>query len=392
MSLATEFRPTCWSEVVGQPVAVATMRNMVKAGKVQPTHVLHGPRGTGKTTAARILAAALNCERQDGDACRECASCRALADGSSLALIEMDAASHGLVDDVRRIRDEAQYVSMDRCKVYCLDECQSMSPKAWEAALKILEEPPENVVFLFCTTELHKVPATVLSRAFVLPFNRVGLDLLVGRLELIAKQRGLTLDREVLTEIAQRADGSVRDSISLLEQVSVLAGGEVTSDTVAWATGTASWGAVLGLTRAVLAVDTLSIYELTERAGQNLGDLSVMLGQMVELCQAAVSAKLGMKVDLSNERRAALLSLFERLDADRIIDLAAELTALYERVRRSRLAQGPVVSVGLVRIAKGSGARQAPPPEARPAQAKPAGSPTTLTFAQLVAAVGGKSL
>jgi DNA polymerase-3 subunit gamma/tau len=226
--LALEYRPKRFSEVVGQRHVLAILRTMVQDQDVPPALLFGGSRGTGKTTTARILAAALNCEdSKDGDACAECASCKAVAAGNSLAVLEVDAASNGLVDDVRKIKDMVSYDVAGLWRVVMLDEAHSMSRPAFNALLKVLEEPPPRTTFVLLTTEVPRIPDTVVSRSMAFTFRRMTLADIEGRLKEIAADKGLQVTAEMLLEIAEYAQGGMRDAVMTLDQCSRVKVGDV---------------------------------------------------------------------------------------------------------------------------------------------------------------------
>jgi DNA polymerase-3 subunit gamma/tau len=227
--LYRKWRPQRFADVAGQEFLTRTLINALSAHKVSHAYLFAGPRGTGKTTTARLLAKALNCERNapgakgsDGEPCGQCASCRAFGTGSALDLIEMDGASNRGIDDIRSLREATNYMPMggaEAHKVYLIDEVHMLTDPAFNALLKTLEEPPPHVIFILATTDSHKVPATIVSRCQRLEFKRIRLAAIVDRLEYIASEEGITVPRDGLELIARTATGSLRDAINLLEQV-----------------------------------------------------------------------------------------------------------------------------------------------------------------------------
>jgi len=219
MNLALEYRPRRFSEVVGQLPVVAVLRSMVRSGDVQPALLFSGSHGTGKTSVGRIFASGLNCgTSDDGDACGSCVNCISVQEGTSSSVIEIDAASHGLVDDIRNLRELLTYQMVAGWTVVLLDEAQSMSQEAYNALLKILEEPPPQTCFVLLTTEPHRISETVKSRCMSFSFRRIPDPLLTDRLGWVAEQQGINVQVEVLQEIARLADGGLRDALMLLDQ------------------------------------------------------------------------------------------------------------------------------------------------------------------------------
>lgn len=221
-ALYLKWRPLSFDDVVGQDHITRTLRNSIKTGRIRHAYLFSGPRGTGKTTSARLLAKAVNCtnENEDIRPCNECPACIAVNEGRYLDLIEIDAASHTGVDDVRDLRDRIAFAPNEgRYKVYIIDEVHRFSGNAFDALLKTLEEPPNHALFVLATTEIDKVPATIKSRCLPFEFRRLSLQEVTQRLAFIAEQEGLQIDRSALELVAREGTGSVRDSISLLDQI-----------------------------------------------------------------------------------------------------------------------------------------------------------------------------
>lgn len=222
-ALYRKWRPQQWDEVVGQQHIVQTLTNAIRADRVGHAYLFAGPRGTGKTTIARLIAKAVNCLNEDPAKrpCNECAHCKAVNENRFLDLIEIDAASNTSVDDVRDLRDKINFApSQGKYKIYIIDEVHMLSTAAFNALLKTLEEPPPHAIFVLATTEIHKIPATVLSRCQRHEFRRVPVDEIVGQLKRIAKAEKIKVDEDALTLIARQSTGGMRDAISLLDQLS----------------------------------------------------------------------------------------------------------------------------------------------------------------------------
>ena len=220
MALYRKFRPTVFSEVKGQDAIVTTLKNQIKSERIGHAYLFCGTRGTGKTTVAKILAKAVNCESpKDGEPCGECAVCKGITNGSLLNVVEIDAASNSSVDSIRQIVDEVSYSPTEgKYKVYILDEVHMLSAGAFNALLKTLEEPPSYVIFILATTESHKIPITILSRCQRYDFKRISLETIAGRLRELTDKEGADVEEDALTFIAKEADGSMRDALSLLDQ------------------------------------------------------------------------------------------------------------------------------------------------------------------------------
>lgn len=219
--LTLEYRPVRFAEVVGQEQVKPILRQMVRSGSVPPALIFAGTRGTGKTTMARILAAALNCDDEEqGDACGSCPQCKAVQTGGSMSVLEIDAASNGGVDEVRRLREICSYSHQGEWRVVILDEAHNMSREAFNALLKILEEPPPGTVFALLTTEEEKILGTVRSRAMSFVFRRLSTEQVLGRLREISGKEEIPAEESLFLEIVTRAEGGMRDAVMLLDQAS----------------------------------------------------------------------------------------------------------------------------------------------------------------------------
>ena len=233
-ALYRKYRPQTFDDVVGQLAVTQTLKHQLQTGKMSHAYLFTGSRGTGKTSCAKILSKAVNClNPENGNPCNRCSACRSIDEGSCMDVLEIDAASNNGVDHVRDLRDDAVYTpSQVRKRVYIIDEVHMLSISAFNALLKIIEEPPEHLLFILATTELHKVPATILSRCQRFSFRRISQEDIAARLQYVAYQENIDMDESAARVIARLADGGMRDGLSLLDQVASATTGELTSEQV----------------------------------------------------------------------------------------------------------------------------------------------------------------
>ena len=260
-ALYRKYRSQTFGQLVGQQVVATTLRQAVEQGKISHAYLFSGPRGTGKTSVAKIFAKAMNCPNQkDGEPCNDCYICQAITKGSLEDVIEIDAASNNGVDEIRDIRDKSTYApSLAKHKVYIIDEVHMLSTGAFNALLKTLEEPTENVVFILATTELHKIPATILSRVQRFEFKSIKTQDIIGHIEWILEQEGIDFEKEGVQIIARRAEGGMRDALSILDQaLSLTQENRLTTDIAEEITGSISLGALDAYVAALIAHDAVA--------------------------------------------------------------------------------------------------------------------------------------
>lgn len=266
-ALYRKFRPLCFEDVKGQDHIVTTLKNQIRADRIGHAYLFTGTRGTGKTTIAKILARAVNCENPvDGSPCGECASCKSILSGAGMNVIEMDAASNNGVDDVRGIVEDISYSPAEgKYKVYIIDEVHMLSTSAFNALLKTLEEPPSYVIFILATTEVHKIPITILSRCQRYDFKRISIETITERLQELMEKEQVRAEDRALRYIAKTADGSMRDALSLLERcIAFYYGEELTYDKALEVLGAVDTDVFSRLLRCVLAQDVAGCISLLE--------------------------------------------------------------------------------------------------------------------------------
>ena len=346
-ALYRKWRPTSFEEVRGQDHIVKTLKNQINSGRIGHAYLFCGTRGTGKTSIAKIFARAVNCEHPvDGSPCGECSMCRQIAEGASLNVVEIDAASNNGVENIRDIREQVQYPPTDgRYRVYIIDEVHMLSIGAFNALLKTLEEPPSYVIFILATTEVHKIPITVLSRCQRYDFKRISIDTIAGRLAELTQAEQIDVDDRALRYVARAADGSMRDALSLLDQcVAFHFGEKLTYDNVLEVLGAVDNRVFSKLFQAVLASDTKAcIREIEEMIIQGR-DLSQLVNDFVWYMRNLLIAKTtdepGDMLDMSEENLAVLKEEAAGVDTEmlmRYIRIFSELSGQLRYASQKRI-------------------------------------------------------
>ncbi len=367
-ALYRKWRPQSWDEVVGQDHIIQTLRNAVRAGRVAHAYLFSGPRGTGKTTTARLLAKAVNCLEADLAArpCNRCSPCLAVNEGRFLDLIEIDAASNTSVEDVRDLRDKINFSPNEgRYKVYIIDEVHMLSTAAFNALLKTLEEPPAHALFILATTEVHKIPATVLSRCQRHDFRRLPVSAIVEYLRGKIEQEGLQAEEGVLELVARQATGSLRDAISLIDQLGS-GGGRISLAQTQEVLGTAAALAVRQVIEAILAADSAQGLTVINRALDGGADPRQFARQVVDYLRGLLLARMGnaQLLEVTPELREEMT---RHAQAFRLTTLLGAIRAFNRATVEGRAGWQPALplELALVEVIEGHG--QMPPQDSTPA-------------------------
>ena len=358
VALYRKFRPPVFEDVKGQDHIVTTLKNQIKSDRVGHAYLFCGTRGTGKTSVAKILARAVNCEQPvDGSPCGECDMCKEIAAGNSMNVIEIDAASNNGVDNVREIIDEVSYSpTRGKKKVYIIDEVHMLSTGAFNALLKTLEEPPSYVVFILATTEVQKLPITILSRCQRYDFHRITIDTIEGRLRQVVDSEGIQVEEKALRYIAKTADGSMRDSLSLLDQcIAFNYGEELTYDKVLNVLGAVDTEVFSKLFSAIYTQDINAALTLLADIVIQGRELSQFVNDFVwylrNLMLVQASDQMEDVVDISSDNLKALKAQAQEVDVDtilRYIRVFSELSSQMRYAAQKRI----LIEITLIKMCK----------------------------------------
>ncbi len=358
VALYRKARPQTFEEVKGQDHIVKTLKNQVRAGRAQHAYLFCGTRGTGKTSVAKIMAKAVNCEHPvDGSPCNECASCRAIAAGNSMNVIEIDAASNNGVDNIREIVEEVRYrPTQGNFKVYIIDEVHMLSAGAFNALLKTLEEPPSYVIFILATTESGKIPTTILSRCQRYDFRRIDQETMIARMRELTERENVEAEERALRFVARSADGSMRDALSLLDQCMAFYMGEtLTYEKALSALGavdTDVFGELLGEIIAGNAGRAVLIFEKIIERGREVGQfVSDFIWYMRNLLLAATSDEALEAVDASEEQLKVLKEHASRVEPETVMRYIRILSDLLNSMRQASNRR-VLTEVAIVRLCR----------------------------------------
>ena len=357
-ALYRKYRPSEFEDVKGQEHIVTTLKNQIKADRIGHAYLFCGTRGTGKTTVAKIFAKAVNCEHPvDGSPCGECTSCKAIAAGASMNVIEIDAASNNGVENIRQIREEVSYSpTQGKYKVYIIDEVHMLSIGAFNALLKTLEEPPSYVIFILATTESHKIPITILSRCQKYDFRRISIETISDRLMDLLQQEGVEAEEKAVRYVAKAGDGSMRDALSLLDQcIAFYLGEPLTYDHVLEVLGAVDTEVFSRLLRSILANNVVQAIELLEELivqGRELGQfVTDFVWYLRNLLLVKSSDQMEDVLDMSSENLALLKEEADMIESDvimRYIRIFSELSGQLKYAPQKRV----LIEIALIKLCR----------------------------------------
>jgi DNA polymerase-3 subunit gamma/tau len=350
-SLYRKWRSQTFADIVGQQHVVRTLQNAVKTGRVAHAYLFTGPRGTGKTSMARILAKAVNCwNPHDGAPCGVCAMCISIAEGRTPDIIEIDGASNNSIDDIRILRERVAFAPVEgRYKVYIIDEVHRLSPSAFDGLLKTLEEPPPHVLFIFASTEPHKLPATILSRCQRFDFHKIGREDTMARLQEVAEKEGIAISHDAVLLIAQYSGGSLRDALGLLDQISAFAAGRIEVDDVRQTLGLGHPSTIATLTQCLLDNRVGDALHLVNTAVEGGADARQLTHQLIDYWRNLLLyvSGAGAEVDVDPALAEPLVAHAKRLTPAQTI---AVLHALTEPAIGTRFNVAPQLPLELALV------------------------------------------
>lgn len=357
MALYRKFRPQNFSEVKGQDHIVTTLKNEIAAGRIGHAYLFTGTRGTGKTTVAKIFARAVNCEHPlpDGSPCGECDTCKAIAEGTSMNVMEIDAASNNGVENIRSIIEDVEYPpAAGKYKVYIIDEVHMLSAGAFNAFLKTLEEPPSYVIFILATTELQKIPVTILSRCQRYDFHRISVETIAARLKELTEKEGVKASDEALSYIAKAGDGSMRDALSLLDQcINFYLGEELTYDKVLSVLGAVDTEVLSRIFNAVVAQDIKSVSSVVDSVMMEGRDLNSFVSDLIwylrDMLLYRNAPEMAETFDMTSENKKKLIEDSALVSPETFIRYIRILSNLENQMRYAQ-DKRVLLEVSLIRL------------------------------------------
>ena len=351
-ALYRKFRPITFSEIVGQEHITKTLKNQIIAGRVGHAYLFNGGRGTGKTSAAKILARAINClNPKNGEPCNECEICKGAINGSLTDIVEMDAASNNSVEDIRSIREEVNFLpTKAKYRVYIIDEVHMLSTGAFNALLKTLEEPPEHVKFILATTEPQKLPATILSRCQRFDFKRISNENIIKRLEIVCKESKIDATKEALNTIAVLSEGAMRDALSILERCVQDGENKIDEDKIKDLVGIPKITYINKIVENIIKYDINGALENTETILKEGKDINNLLWEMIKYVKDILVFKASNKLELYNsEELEKIKEIAEAVSKERLLNLVYNLSELENDIKWST-QKTIVFEAGIIRL------------------------------------------
>ena len=356
VALYRKFRPKTFDEVIGQEHIIQTLKNQVKNGRIGHAYLFSGGRGSGKTSTAKILARAVNCEHPiNGEPCNKCEICRQALEGSLVDITEMDAASNNGVDNIRDIREEVEFIPTSaKYRVYIIDEVHMLSTGAFNALLKTLEEPPAHVIFILATTEPQKLPTTILSRCQRFDFKRISIDNIIKRLKMICDENNTNIEENALRVIAVLADGAMRDAISILDRCIAEGQELITESMIKDLVGIPKFDYLTSMINGLIESDVDKILETSETIISDGKDLSLFVWELIKLARDLLFLKSCKTIDTYNEKEVDVLNeLALKVNQNRLIEIIDELSRLGNSMKWTN-EQEIIFEAGLIRLCSSS--------------------------------------
>ena len=337
-ALYRKFRPLTFSEMVGQDAITRTLKNQIIANRVGHAYLFNGGRGTGKTSAAKILSRAINClDPKDGEPCNECEICREALTGALTDIVEMDAASNNSVEDIRSIREEVNFLpTKAKYRVYIIDEVHMLSTGAFNALLKTLEEPPEHVKFILATTEPQKLPATILSRCQRFDFKRISNEDIIKRLKIVCQESKIEITEAALNIIAVLSEGAMRDALSILERCVQDGENKIDENKIRDLVGIPSISLVHSIISSIFSYDIEEVLNIVEKILDEGKDVINLIWEMIKYCKDILVYKTSGKLEIYNEdEKSQIKEIAQKVDKQQLIDMIYELSEMENEIKRT---------------------------------------------------------
>ncbi len=337
-ALYRKFRPLTFSEMVGQDAITRTLKNQIIANRVGHAYLFNGGRGTGKTSAAKILSRAINClNPKDGEPCNECEICREALTGALTDIVEMDAASNNSVEDIRSIREEVNFLpTKAKYRVYIIDEVHMLSTGAFNALLKTLEEPPEHVKFILATTEPQKLPATILSRCQRFDFKRISNEDIIKRLKIVCQESKIEITEAALNIIAVLSEGAMRDALSILERCVQDGENKIDENKIRDLVGIPSISLVHSIISSIFSYDIEEVLNMVEKILDEGKDVINLIWEMIKYCKDILVYKTSGKLEIYNEdEKSQIKEIAQKVEKQQLIDMIYELSEMENEIKRT---------------------------------------------------------